>query len=324
MKKLFIGALAALFSAAALATTYTPLSLISTTGSASGQAIVSTGPTTSAAWTSIVDSVIAGSGITVSGATGNVTVSVATNGIALSQIAQQTSNTVLANATGSTANVTAFSMPSCSTSVSALNWTTGTGFTCNTGLITASTAASTFATIAQATTALVATGGSINGVTTGQTTPLAGTFTVLKGNSNVKLQYKNSSAQSIPAATATTITGWTVVFDANSNFAPSTGVFTAPATGFYRITAQMLMSLTGTLAAGNQFMLSIVSNSVTVASCTNVVGFTTQPIIQQTCGAAVSLTAGQTASVQITQSTSSAQTLNTTAVANTIDIVQIP
>lgn len=50
-------------------------------------------------------------------------------------LAQAGANTVLANATGSTANLMAFSMPSCSTSASALNWTTSTGFTCNTAVL---------------------------------------------------------------------------------------------------------------------------------------------------------------------------------------------
>lgn len=71
-----------------------------------------------------------------------------TNGITLGNLAQAAANTVLANASGSTANVAAFAMPSCSSSVSALTWTGGTGFGCNTSLITASTAASTYAPIA--------------------------------------------------------------------------------------------------------------------------------------------------------------------------------
>lgn len=179
VKRIIVGVFVSFISAAALGTTPSPVSLLNTAGSTAGQVIGSSGPASIAAWTSIVDSVVAGSGIAVSGATGNVTVSVATNGVVLGQLSQQAANTVLANTTGSTANVVAFSMPSCSTSVSALNWTSGTGFTCNTGLVTAATAASTYATIAQATTALAATGGSINGVTVGLATPLAGAFTTL-------------------------------------------------------------------------------------------------------------------------------------------------
>lgn len=57
-----------------------------------------------------------------------------TNGITLGNLAQQAANTVLANATGSTANVTAFSMPGCGTSSSALQWASGSGFACNSAI----------------------------------------------------------------------------------------------------------------------------------------------------------------------------------------------
>jgi hypothetical protein len=144
-KNILIAAALALHSFASFGTTPSPVSLLNTAGSTAGQAILSSGPTSTAAWASIVDSVIAGSGIAVSAATGNATVSVATNGVALGQLAQQAANTVLANATGSTANVTAFSMPTCSTSVSALNWTSGTGFTCNAAVNAATLAGATFA-----------------------------------------------------------------------------------------------------------------------------------------------------------------------------------
>jgi hypothetical protein len=66
----------------------------------------------------------------------------ATNGITLGNLVQGAANTVLANATGSTANFTAFAMPSCSTSSSALQYTSGTGFTCGSSFVT--TAGATF------------------------------------------------------------------------------------------------------------------------------------------------------------------------------------
>ncbi|SAK53687.1 hypothetical protein AWB78_01350 [Caballeronia calidae] len=62
--------------------------------------------------------------------TGSLT---ATGLVTTSDLATQAANTVLANVTGSTASPTAFSMPSCSGStLSALQWTSGTGFTCAT------------------------------------------------------------------------------------------------------------------------------------------------------------------------------------------------
>ena len=52
--------------------------------------------------------------------------------IALSKLATQTANTVVANVSGSTASPTAASLPSCSGSTNALNYTSGTGFGCDT------------------------------------------------------------------------------------------------------------------------------------------------------------------------------------------------
>ncbi|WP_186211311.1 hypothetical protein [Burkholderia gladioli] len=63
-------------------------------------------------------------------------------GIAISSLANVAANTVLANVTSATAGVTAFAMPSCSAAGNALTYTSGTGFTCATGL--ASLASPTF------------------------------------------------------------------------------------------------------------------------------------------------------------------------------------
>ncbi|WP_155630492.1 hypothetical protein [Burkholderia territorii] len=104
MKRLFVGALCALLSAFAFGVTYTPVQLLNPAGSSAGQAIVSTGSSSSPAW----------------------------GGIGVNGIAAIAANTILANATGSSASPTAFAMPSCSTSNSALKYTSGTGITCGT------------------------------------------------------------------------------------------------------------------------------------------------------------------------------------------------
>lgn len=108
------------------ATTLAPVQLLNPTGSAVGQAIVSTGASTAPGWAAIVDSVLAGSGVAVSGATGNVTVS----------LAQIGANTLLGNATGSTANVTAVAVTGCNGAAQALQWTNGSGFGCNSSVAT--------------------------------------------------------------------------------------------------------------------------------------------------------------------------------------------
>lgn len=113
MKKLF-GALLALVSSVALATTTVPVQLLNPAGSSSGQTIVSTGASSAPAWATVP----------------------------LSGLTSIAANTVLANATASTAAPSAFAMPSCSTSTSILQYTTSTGFTCNTSAWTAGNAAS--------------------------------------------------------------------------------------------------------------------------------------------------------------------------------------
>lgn len=119
MKRILV-ALCALLCASAFGTTLNPIQLLNPVGSASGQAIVSTGVSTAPAW----------------------------GGVGVNGIAAIAANSVLANATGSSANPTAFAVPSCSTSTSALQWTSGTGFVCTTGLITAATVSSTYAPLA--------------------------------------------------------------------------------------------------------------------------------------------------------------------------------
>ncbi|WP_321913589.1 hypothetical protein [Paraburkholderia sp. J11-2] len=53
-----------------------------------------------------------------------------TNGLTIGSLSPVAANTVLANATSASASPTAFAMPSCSSANNALQWTSGTGFTC--------------------------------------------------------------------------------------------------------------------------------------------------------------------------------------------------
>jgi hypothetical protein len=91
----------------------------------------------------------------------------ATGLVTTADLATQAANTVLANVTGSAASPTAFAMPSCSASTSALNWTAGTGFGCNSAINAATLGGATFAAP-----------GAI-----GSGTPSAGAFTTLSSTS---------------------------------------------------------------------------------------------------------------------------------------------
>ncbi|SDI65551.1 hypothetical protein SAMN04487926_12168 [Paraburkholderia steynii] len=103
MKRLFAAALAVIASVAFGATTIPP-SMLTPTGSTSGQVIRSNGPTSAPSWQSV------------------------TFGI----LPTMAANTVLGNASASTATPAAISLPSCSAANSGLQYTSGTGFSCGT------------------------------------------------------------------------------------------------------------------------------------------------------------------------------------------------
>ena len=69
----------------------------------------------------------------------------ATGKVTTADLATQAANTVLANATGASSSPTAFSMPGCSSAASALTWTSGTGFACNSSINAATLGGATFA-----------------------------------------------------------------------------------------------------------------------------------------------------------------------------------
>ena len=69
----------------------------------------------------------------------------ATGLVTLADIVTVATNTVLGNATSGTASPSALTVGSCSTSASALNWTTNTGFGCNTAVNAAQLGGATFA-----------------------------------------------------------------------------------------------------------------------------------------------------------------------------------
>lgn len=133
----FLGAIA--WAAVSVAATTVPPSMLNPAGSTSGQVIVSSGASTAPAWGTI----------------------------GLSGLPSMAANAVLANATAAAATPTAVALPSCSTTASALQWSSGTGFVCNSVLATQSYVTSTFA----APPAL------------GSTTPAAVTATTLTGTS---------------------------------------------------------------------------------------------------------------------------------------------
>jgi hypothetical protein len=203
------------------------------------------------------------------------------------------------------------------TTLAASSTVSGAGFTTLLSpYLTSATAASTYATIAQATTALAATGGSISGVSVAATT--------LSASGNDVLTYTNTSGQSIATGTPATVTGWTKTFDRlNTNFAPSTGIFTAPATGFYAVSTCILYAANAG-AANTSAEVLIVANSVVVARGANF-RYSTSSVGPQVCATAdVSLTSGQTIFINAFQTSGGAVLLQTSTNYSFLSIHRIP
>jgi len=211
MKRQLTGALALLLSIAAHATTLNPVGLLNPTGSTSGQAIVSTGASSAPGWANLT----------------------------ATSLAAQAANTVVANVTGSSASPTAFVMPSCSTSTSALNYTSGTGWGCNAAINAAQLGGATFAapgpigstTASTGAFTTLAASSTISGTgfstylasppAIGTTAAAAGKFTTLQATSAITPAY--------PAGIVGNVTGSNVTAGSVGEYLSNTGT-TVPAT----------------------------------------------------------------------------------------------
>ncbi|VBK79251.1 hypothetical protein [Burkholderia pseudomallei] len=160
----------------------------------------------------------------------------------------------------------------------------------------------------------------------GNDIPAAVSATTLSASCNEALTYGNASGQSIPHNTATDITNWTKIVDRlNANFNATTGVYTAPATGYYLISAQIIYSSIAPAAIGDQFNLYLLINgSVVVVSShfSETVSANFQPVSM--VGRLHFLNAGDTVKLQAFQNSGSTDTLVSTSAENWITITQIP
>lgn len=233
MKKILASFLA-LFAGAALAATTVPPSLIKPTGSVAGQAIVSTGPTTSPAW-------------------GAVTAG------ALAPIA---ANTVLGNFTASSTAPAAFAVPSCSTSNSALKYTSGAGLSCGTNFSLTSGDLSQFASTTSAQLAGVISN------ETGSGTLVFGTSPTL--TTPVIASITNGGALTLPTGPDTLVGRATTDTLINKTLTSPT-VNTATISGGTINNA----SVGATTASTGRFTTVVATSTITPSSTAGIVGTTT-------------------------------------------------
>lgn len=158
----------------------------------------------------------------------------------------------------------------------------------------------------------------------GGTASAAGSFTALSASANDALFYQNANAQSFTSGTAATVTTWTKIFDrVNANFNASTGVFTAPVTGIYHVSAQLdFAANTGAVATVGQ--VQIVVNGSAVATGNFNRQATASLVMPCSVTADVSVAAGQTVVIQGFQNTGGTVALNGAAIQNYLSIHRVP
>lgn len=167
---------------------------IATTGPIGGGTITTTGTIT------CTTCVVAGSpGVGIAhfaGGTQTVTSSLVALGSDVSgnlpnaNLASQTANTVLGALTATTPS--GLAVPSCSTTASALNWTSGSGFSCNATINAATLGGATFASPG----------------TIGGTTPGVATFTTLTASTSLTLSAITGSTQCLQVNTSGVVSGF--------------------------------------------------------------------------------------------------------------------
>jgi hypothetical protein len=149
-----------------------------------------------------------------------------TNGITYGNLAQAGANTLLGNATGSTANVAAVAVTGCNGSAQALQWTSGSGFGCNSSIAT-SGANANITSLSGLTTALsVSQGG------TGRATLTSHAVLVGAGTTAVTQVAPSTAGQALVSAGASSDPVWGLptgtligvqVFTSSGTYTPTTG-----------------------------------------------------------------------------------------------------
>lgn len=186
----------------------------------------------------------------------------ATGLITNADLATQAANTVLANVTGSTASPTAFTMPSCSTSSSALNYTLGSGWSCNTSINAASlggNAAATYAPLASP--ALTGTPTAPTAAAGTNTTQLATTAfaqNAVTGGANA------GSFTTLAASGTSTLAGVTATSMTNTGLTAKSFVYSG--------TGSVMSSVAGT---NGQLLIGSTGNAPVAATLTATSGQTT-------------------------------------------------
>lgn len=167
----------------------------------------------------------------VTNSAGSLALSIAANAVTLAKLATQATNTILGNATSGTAVPTALAVGTCSTSGSALIWTTNTGFGCNTAIAASTATNATTAANVSGTGVASATSLALGGATIGSN-GLAVTGTSIFSN---KMTLTSSTADwvSIHTSTATSANSYGLEVNAGTTSADFAMLINSKASAIY-------------------------------------------------------------------------------------------
>ncbi|CPI06573.1 Uncharacterised protein [Burkholderia pseudomallei] len=134
----------------------------------------------------------------------------------------------------------------------------------------------------------------------------------------------NTSAQSIPNAAYTVITGWTSTKDTTSGaWNAGTGTFTAPTAGWYNVSCQFIFA-TASWSASQQLAAALFINGAeNEATLQTLQGSATQQFVTNDVSTNVYLNAGDTLQFAAFQSTGSALALANNSNFNFASVVQV-
>lgn len=144
----------------------------------------------------------------------------------------------------------------------------------------------------------------------------------ISASDKVYLFYRNSSGQSIPSGTQTTVTNWTKTSDSHNAFNATTGIFTAPNAGTFEISAMITMD-DATASSDRNVFIRDITNSLDVVHSIRPYTTLASGQISQNVNAIIDLVAGQQIAIQVSQSSGAAQNITATAARNNLSIKQV-
>ena len=143
--------------------------------------------------------------------------------------------------------------------------------------------------------------------------------TATTSTTRVAVSAGNAAGQTF--AGSAIVTGWTTVTDPTNSFNSATGIFTAPRSGNYMVTANMLWG-NNTWATGNAQFLTINKNGVTVAQDIWSAWTAITSQFPSTKAMLVQLSAGDTIDIRMSSTKAGGGILNPVVTSNQLSIVE--